>query len=71
MDNGKGFNPSAVFDKTGSSGLDIARKKINLYNTLSGSKIDFTISSNKTSGGVHIKIINLPKKLQNDKGNLS
>ncbi len=70
-DNGKGFDKAGAYNKSGSHGLDIASKKIHLYNTLSGSKIDFTVGNDPSSGGACIKIINLPKKGNHDKGHFS
>lgn len=61
-DNGKGFNDSAIFNKSQNSGLNIARRQVKLFNTLSGSRLDFTLTQNKSGKGTLIKIKNLPPK---------
>lgn len=61
-DNGRGIDKAVFYNKSGSSGLDIARRKINLFNSLMGTTLDFTIGNNKTARGTLITIINLPKK---------
>lgn len=60
-DNGKGFETADIFNKPGSVGLTNAREKINIYNTFTGSKIDFSIGNNKTARGALITITNLKK----------
>lgn len=63
LDNGPGIYNINIYDKTGSSGLDIARRKINLFNASLGTNLDFTIENNKEAKGTLVTIINLPKKL--------
>jgi two-component sensor histidine kinase len=61
-DNGKGIDGENVFNRSGSSGLDIARRKLNLFNSRLGTRLEFTIQNNKEQGGTLIIIKNLPKK---------
>lgn len=61
-DNGPGFQQKHKPEKNASSGLDIAQRKINLFNIFMGANLDFTIGNNKTSSGALITITNLFKK---------
>lgn len=61
-DNGKGIDTASVYNKSSSSGLDIARRKINLFNSLTETKLNFTIGNNTAAQGTLITITNLPKR---------
>jgi hypothetical protein len=62
QDNGGGLENIDVLGKPASSGLDIARRKINLFNTARGARMALKIENNKSSSGVSVTIINLPEK---------
>lgn len=60
-DNGCGLRDEHVLTKSGSSGLNIVQRKINLFNLLHGARLKCTIKNNPSAPGVVITLFNLPK----------
>lgn len=61
-DNGRGLEKVNEEKRSSSSGLDIARRKIALFNYRHGTRVGFKIKNNETSKGALITISNLPKR---------